>query len=203
MTVILAAGLFPQTPHVLAFLEQADFIACCDGAADNCCAAGCIPDLIIGDGDSLSPALMQQWADRTVRIPDQETNDLTKTIRYLLQMGRKDKFVILGATGLREDHALANLALLMDYAEWHDDVTMISDFGTFYPCRNSFRQRVDPGQEISIFNFGATAFESQGLQYPLYDFTLLWQGTLNKALQPDVEIRAKGKFLVYVAEQGT
>ena len=200
MTVILASGLFPTTERALRYLREADFLACCDGAANDCVAAGFKPDVIVGDGDSIAPNVMERYADRVVRIAEQETNDLSKTFHHCLQLGRRDSFVILGATGKREDHALANLALLMDYAEEHADVMMVSDFGTFYPCCDTKRLSVNPGQEVSIWNFGASYFSAEGLMYPLYDFTKLWQGTLNVATRPDIAVHAKGNFLLYVAE---
>ena len=200
MTVILASGLFPTTERALRYLREADFLACCDGAANDCVAAGFEPDVIVGDGDSIAPNVMERYADRVVRIAEQETNDLSKTFHHCLQLGRRDAFVILGATGKREDHALANLALLMDYAEEHADVMMVSDFGTFYPCCDTKRLSVNPGQEVSIWNFGASYFSAEGLMYPLYDFTKLWQGTLNVATRPDITVHAKGTFLLYVAE---
>ena len=200
MTVILASGLFPTTERALRYLREADFLACCDGAANDCVAAGFEPDVIVGDGDSIAPNVMERYADRVVRIAEQETNDLSKTFHHCLQLGRRDAFVILGATGKREDHALANLALLMDYAEEHADVMMVSDFGTFYPCCDTKRLSVNPGQEVSIWNFGASYFSGEGLMYPLYDFTKLWQGTLNVATRPDIAVHAKGTFLLYVAE---
>lgn len=200
MTVILASGLFPTTERALRYLREADFLACCDGAANDCVAAGFEPDVIVGDGDSIAPNVMERYADRVVRIAEQETNDLSKTFHHCLQLGRRDAFVILGATGKREDHALANLALLMDYAEEHADVMMVSDFGTFYPCCDTKRLSVNPGQEVSIWNFGASYFSAEGLMYPLYDFTKLWQGTLNVATRPDIAVHAKGTFLLYVAE---
>lgn len=200
MTVILASGLFPTTECALHYLREADFLACCDGAANDCVAAGFEPDIIVGDGDSIAPNVMERYADRVVRIAEQETNDLSKTFHHCLQLGRRDSFVILGATGKREDHALANLALLMDYAEEHADVMMVSDFGTFYPCCDTKRLSVNPGQEVSIWNFGASYFSAEGLMYPLYDFTKLWQGTLNVATRPDIAVHAKGNFLLYVAE---
>lgn len=200
MTVILASGLFPTTERALHYLREADFLACCDGAANACVAAGFEPDVIVGDGDSIAPNVMERYADRVVRIAEQETNDLSKTFHHCLQLGRRDAFVILGATGKREDHALANLALLMDYAEEHADVMMVSDFGTFYPCCDTKRLSVNPGQEVSIWNFGASYFSAEGLMYPLYDFTKLWQGTLNVATRPDIAVHAKGNFLLYVAE---
>lgn len=200
MTVILASGLFPTTERALRYLREADFLACCDGAANDCVAAGFEPDVIVGDGDSIAPNVMERYADRVVRIAEQETNDLSKTFHHCLQLGRRDSFVILGATGKREDHALANLALMMDYAEEHADVMMVSDFGTFYPCCDTKRLSVNPGQEVSIWNFGASYFSAEGLMYPLYDFTKLWQGTLNVATRPDIAVHAKGAFLLYVAE---
>lgn len=200
MTVILASGLFPTTERALRYLREADFLACCDGAANDCVAAGFKPDVIVGDGDSIAPNVMERYADRVVRIAEQETNDLSKTFHHCLQLGRRDSFVILGATGKREDHALANLALLMDYAEEHANVMLVSDFGTFYPCCDTKRLSVNPGQEVSIWNFGASYFSAEGLMYPLYDFTKLWQGTLNVATRPDIAIHAKGTFLLYVAE---
>ena len=204
-TVILAAGLFPTTDHALAHLRRAHFIACCDGAADACLAAGFTPDLIVGDGDSVSPAVRHRWADRLVINPDQETNDLTKAVRHCLALGHRD-LTLLGATGRREDHTLANIALLMDYARLLPTplgapprVRMVSDFGTFYPAVDQITLALEVGTEVSIFSFGATHFSARGLQYPLYDFTCLWQGTLNVATRPEVRIDARGPFCVYVA----
>jgi thiamine diphosphokinase len=146
-----------------------------------------------------------RWADRLVIDPDQETNDLTKAVRHCLALGHSD-LTLLGATGRREDHALANIALLMDYADLlplplgaPPCIRMVSDFGTFYPCRDQITLSVEVGQEVSIFSFGATHFSAQGLQYPLYDFDRLWQGTLNVATRPEVRIDACGPFCVYVA----
>ena len=85
MTVILASGLFPTTSHALQYLREADFIACCDGAANACVAAGFHPDVIVGDGDSIAPEVAATFADRIVRISEQETNDLSKTFHYCLK----------------------------------------------------------------------------------------------------------------------
>ena len=131
-TVILAAGLFPSTPRALDFLRRADYIACCDGAANACVDAGFEPDVIVGDGDSVREDVRARYADRIVRIAEQETNDLTKTFHHVLSNGRRDRFVILGATGKREDHALANLALLMDYAEEHASIRRAMFFAQRY-----------------------------------------------------------------------
>lgn len=199
MVIILANGEFPKRPDRLALLHEATLLVCCDGAANACVAYGITPDIIIGDVDSVSPELKIALADRVIHVQDQEINDLTKAFRYVLSQGHR-KITILGATGLREDHTLGNLALLMDYSE-EAEVEMLSDYGRFYPCKDLCRLSVRKGQEVSIFNFGATGFASKGLQYSLYDFTKLWQGTLNTALEENIEVSAQGRFLVYVSEE--
>lgn len=206
-TVILAAGSAPRSQRTLRLLAEADFVACCDGAAAVCQSEGRPPDIIVGDGDSIDPSLRQLWADRFVHIAEQETNDLTKTFKHCLALGHRN-IDILGATGRREDHTMGNIALLMDYAEWLPvpfgqlpAVRMVSDYGTFYPCRDQLRLSVEEGCEVSVFSFGAKRFSAVGLRYPLYDFSRLWQGTLNVATQRDIRIDAEGAFLVYVAEK--
>ena len=39
---------------------------------------------------------------------------------------------------------------------------------------------------------------SQGLAYPLRDFTNWWQGTLNEAIGEEFVIRGEGEYLVFI-----
>lgn len=197
--VILADGEFPRREETLNFLREANFVACCDGAALNCVKFGVEPNVIVGDGDSLDADIKERYHDRIIRIPEQETNDLTKTFKYVRSLGYED-IVILGATGLREDHTIANVSLLADYAS-EARVRMISDYGVFHAFHNRADLTVRVGQEVSIISLGAKGFKGEGLEYPLYDFTKWWQGTLNKALAERITITAEGTFIVYVAEE--
>ena len=52
--VILANGDYPTHPIPLQILASAPYIVCCDGGADAYINRGNVPDVIIGDGDSLS-----------------------------------------------------------------------------------------------------------------------------------------------------
>lgn len=198
--IILANGSFPTQPENVRLLKNAPYLACCDGAANECWQRGILPDVIVGDGDSVLPEVYAQLSRRIVYVSEQMTNDLTKTFEYVLTTGRRH-ICILGATGKREDHTLGNIALLMEYAT-QADVQMVTDHGVFLPCRNgSLRFPTFVGQEISIFAFGAKSFRATGLQYEPYDFTALWQGTLNVAVASAVEITADGPFLVYCSNR--
>ena len=52
--VVLANGEYPANPLPLKILAEAPYVVCCDGGADEYIRRGNTPDVIIGDGDSLS-----------------------------------------------------------------------------------------------------------------------------------------------------
>jgi len=194
-TLVLANGEYPKNEILLEMLEEADQVVCCDGAANAYIRhTGKIPAAIVGDGDSINPRHRMLLH----KVEEQETNDLTKAMHYLKEQGVK-KIDILGATGKREDHTLGNISLLIEYLREGFDVRMFTDDGVFIPCHDLAEiECVDSGQPVSIFNFGATGFQAEGLKYPVYDFTNWWQGTLNEAVESDVTIRANGDFLIYL-----
>ena len=176
--VILANGEYPSASIPLQILEEAPFVACCDGGADAYIAKGYVPDVIIGDGDSLSEENRLKYANLLHHNPDQETNDQTKAVQFLLSEGKK-RIAIIGATGKREDHTIGNISLLMEYAHMGVNARIFTDYGVFIPCKDICTFECRKGQAVSIFNFTGRNFKAEGLEYPLYDFTTWWQGTLN------------------------
>lgn len=195
--VIISGGEYPTAPIPLQVIEQADYIVCCDGAANHFLALGKTPQAIVGDGDSLSLENRRAYAHLLHFVPEQETNDQTKAVQFLLQQG-KHKIAILGATGKREDHALGNIALTAEYARMGAEVVLFTDHGVFLPCRDTMTFPGAPGRQVSIFNISACGLRSEGLRYPIYDFTALWQGTLNECLSHSFTIFAQGEYLVFL-----
>ena len=109
--VILANGDFPKHPTPLRILKEATTIICCDGAVNNLVDHGLKPTHIIGDMDSISLELKNKYEDMLIHIADQNENDLRKALNWLGENGAK-KAIILGATGKRDDHSLANIFTL-------------------------------------------------------------------------------------------
>lgn len=202
--VILANGEFPSHEIPLSLLRQARRLVCCDGAyrrmLDSGMSLNAADITVIGDGDSLSEADRKGMAN-FVHVAEQNTNDLNKATRFALQEGA-DEIVYLGATGLREDHTLGNISVMVDFANRYTKVRfrMVSDFGTFTPvvgkmCFDSF-----PRQQVSLFQFAPDVeITTHGLQWDVErrSYSLLWQGTLNAALGENFEVEAYGEVLVY------
>ena len=163
--VIVANGRFPSAELPLRLLKEAKTIIACDGAVKTLYEKGIHPDAIVGDLDSI-PA------------------DLTKSVRFAHTQGYRE-VLILGATGLREDHTLGNISLLMDYAHLFKRVEMLSDYGLFTPILETTTFASYPGQQISIFVlYPEGEISTEGLRWPIRrrKLTSWWQGTLNEAL---------------------
>ena len=196
--VILANGEYPTHVLPLKILEEAKFVVCCDGAANEYILRGHTPDIIIGDGDSLSPENKTRFSDIIHHIADQETNDQTKAVHFLQEKGYQ-RIAIVGATGKREDHTLGNISLLLDYMKSGMEVRTVTDYGVFIPASGTQTFVSHTGQQISIINFGAKGLKGEGLVYPLSDFTNWWQGTLNEATSNRFTIHCTGEYLVFLA----
>jgi thiamine pyrophosphokinase len=198
--VILAAGDFPSHSVPMQVLEQyRDRIICCDGAADALLDAGFYPEIVVGDGDSLSAEAYQKVSDRFICDPDQETNDLTKAFRYAVSRNYS-RLLILGATGKREDHTLGNISLLADYLD-HAEVSMLTDYGRLIPAKGNNVFTSCPGQQISVFCMDQSPLTLRGLKWPLENriISRWWETTLNEALSDRFEIQTTGKVVVFQA----
>lgn len=192
-TAILANGAFPTHPAPLAALRAAERIVCCDGAAEKLVAAGLTPATIVGDLDSLPVDLRARFHDRLHLDSGQTDNDLAKAFRYCQQQGWR-RLVILGATGLREDHTLGNLGWLADFA-MQAEVTLLTDTGVFTAVHQPTVLPSHPGQQVSLFTFDSrTVLQAQGLRYPVEDLrpTRWWQATLNEACGTEISLQAAG-----------
>ena len=195
--VVVAGGDYPTAPQPLEVLHNAPFVVCCDGAADRYIATGHVPDAIVGDGDSISAYNRTKYASRMHIVAEQETNDQTKAVNFLLGKGMRH-IAIVGATGRREDHTIGNISLLIEYARAGAQVRSFTDHGVFIPCNGVTTLKCRKGQQVSIFSITAKNLSAEGLLYPIYDFTNWWQGTLNECTGEQFTIYAEGEYLLIV-----
>jgi len=183
-TVIVANGKFPEHEIPLNLLRNAEIVVCCDGAITQLDKNGIKPTVIVGDLDSLSDNYRLRFAEKLSHDPDQNTNDLTKAIKWC-KSNNLYNIDIVGATGIREDHTLGNIGLLPSYARLGIQVRLITDNGIIIPLIQSSTLESFKGQQISIFSpNNSTKITTTNLKYPIVNSTLdeLWMGTLNESL---------------------
>ena len=190
--VILCNGEFPQKAYPLYLLYSAEAVVCCDGAAVKYMrkfGEGRLPEAVIGDMDSLPGRWREKLGPIVVRVEEQDDNDMTKAMRYVLEHHPDVTDIkILGATGLREDHTVGNLGLLMEYTRMFDlegiRVEMVSDYSTAFAITDSCELHVGEGRRVSLFSpDNSLTIKSEGLHWPTDGvvFDNWWPATLNRA----------------------
>lgn len=196
--IILCNGAFPTEAYPLFLLDSAEGVVCCDGALVRWLehSPEARPVAVVGDMDSLPSALQERFADVLVHEAEQDTNDMTKAMRWVLREHPDvSEIVILGATGLREDHTIGNLGLLMEYTRMFDlggrRVSMVSDYGTAFAITDSCELHLGEGRRISLFSAdNSLRITSEGLEWPLDNvvFDAWWKATLNRTSAPIVSL---------------
>lgn len=219
---IIANGAFPTHAKVLRRIAESDFVVCCDGAFEKylrwykkCSYAPNQSVAVVGDGDSLNPLLIDEAKKLKLKVlvkkvSEQESNDLTKAVRFVAEMGERVEGLevgITGATGLREDHTIGNISLLANYITSFPSIvfSMYSDYGTFYAMEGKSTFNCQKGQQISLFSLTPEIpVTVKGLKYPIKNrqLTQLWEATLNEAKDTKFEVIG-GKMLVYLAAMDT
>lgn len=206
--VIIGAGDFPTKEYPLYLLRTADRIVCCDGAfktflrrSEAVFGTLRLPDAVVGDLDSLPKALAKSHSGIVVKVDEQEDNDQTKAVRYVLEHFKEiDAIHILGATGKREAHTLGNLSLLMEYTRAFGidglstvpTIDIVSDRCTAIAVTDSCTLEVGQGRPISIIaTDNSLKIHSEGLEWPTDEvvFDNLWKATLNRASADAVSLK--------------
>ena len=197
--VILANGDFPKHPTPLRILKEATSIICCDGAVNYLIEYGLKPSQIIGDMDSISLELKNKYEDMLIHIADQNENDLRKALKWAEKNGAK-KASILGATGKRDDHSLANIFTLLEFPS-QLKMTIFTDHGKFSVVKGDQKFASFIGEQVSIFSADLTIeITSTHLKYNLNNkkLTTLYLGSLNESINDVFTLSiSHGKILVY------
>lgn len=141
---------------------------------------GLAPDVIVGDFDSLSEK-GKIYLDTLQNVeilrlkPEKDDSDTQSATNLAIQKGSAN-ILLLGSTGSRLDHIIANLELLsmgenkgvsVTMADSNNYVTLIKS-GTVLERENQF------GQFVSFFPVGGEVegLTLEGFKYPLYDHHL-------------------------------
>lgn len=201
--VILCDGEFPRKDYPLYLLDSADAVVCCDGSVVNYLrhtrkrfGEERMPEAVVGDMDTLSGKWQKRLERLIVHESEQDDNDLTKAMRYVLSKHPEvSEIHILGATGKREDHTIGNLGLLMEYTRLFDPdgirVDIVSDYSTAFAITDSCELHVGEGRRVSLFSpDNSLTIKSEGLQWPTdaVVFDAWWPATLNRAVDDVIKL---------------
>lgn len=201
---IVANGEFPASKLVTNWLEYRQLLIACDGALNNLQQQQVLVDYAIGDGDSRNSIAPVNLKNPFIEVKDQNSNDLSKAVTWVVNnYGCNIPVIIYAAGGRRDDHALANIALLQQYANHFPQIIMLNDYGIWRPLTGS--RNIIPtliGQQVSFFGLTPELrISCLQLKWQLKNFQLefLNSGTLNQCSENFIEVQISHPALLYLA----
>ncbi|MEI8172481.1 MAG: thiamine diphosphokinase [Deltaproteobacteria bacterium] len=166
-----AIGSLPYFRSKVAELKPVGII-CADSGAGHLYPVGLIPDIIIGDMDSLGPELLNHFKEQgslIITYPEAKNEtDTELALDYAIGMGPDDIYVF-GACGTRIDHTLANLSLLVPGIKSNVKITLIDEWCEIFMVSGKHVIEGEAGQTVSLLPFSGTVtgITLEGFEYPI------------------------------------
>ncbi|MGN0703555.1 MAG: thiamine diphosphokinase [Lentihominibacter sp.] len=158
------------------FIDSDDFIICADGGYDKAAGSGIVPDLIMGDFDSLSCHVPDN-IDVIRFNPEKDYTDLDLALKYCKEQSEENVYII-GGIGGRLDHTVANLQLLSHYCNSFKKLVLMDGRNKCFALRSDTPHETvipsEPDSYLSIFSLSETCRikSFSGVKYTLADYTL-------------------------------
>ena len=203
---IFCNGRLSNPTKVKQIAEDSDLLIVANGGARYCTDFGLIPQVIIGDMDSIDFDL---WKNNQgieyIRYPvDKDKSDTELAVEYALKH-ECEQVTLIAATGGRFDHTLANVALIASYP---GQVALFDGAFTLIAVDKSEKCILHGqiGTSVSLLPYGpgSVAVRINGLKYALRDECLnsVTQGLSNELCQIEACVCvSNGILLVYIENE--
>lgn len=174
-----------------------DLVIAADAGERACREAGLVPDLLLGDFDSMP--LPEVSETPLCRLPvEKDETDTLAAVRTALERGCKTIYVYGGTGGKRLDHTLANLQTLLFIRRRKARGFLYDDNFIWTALENeslTIRKEVEWGLFSAFCLDGrAEGVYETGFQYPLEDAVLTPDfplGVSNHIIEPEARISVR------------
>lgn len=185
--VVVANGDVPVTTQLSGWLPRPGddtLVIAADGGLHVGEQIGLRPDVVVGDGDSLRPGVLDRLRREGVEVqlhpPAKDASDTELALREALRRGAKEIVIVGALGGVRFEHALANVLLLSLPELAGCEVRLVDGASTIRLLGDgqSLSLSVDDGELVSLLPLTerAEGVRTHGLRFALDD-EVLEQGT--------------------------
>ena len=154
-------------------ITENDYLICADSGYDIAIKADIIPDILIGDFDSIKAAIPKNVNKISLPV-EKDVTDSVAAFNEGVDRGYSS-FVLFGGTGGRFEHTLANISLMAEASRNKIEFVIVDDRHIFRSITDSsVKISGKKNQQISVFAYGgiANGVTIRGLYYPLDSYSL-------------------------------
>lgn len=203
--LIITAGVQPSDELIEAHRQDADMVIGVDGAAGTLVRHALWPHMLVGDFDSADRADVEKIeaaGAKLVRLSSEKNETDTEVAMNLALEAGADDIVILGALGLRLDHALGNLAMLIKAHRHGARCRIIDELHEITVAHGEYELYGRAGQTVSLLPMaGDVTVTATGLVYPLDGLVLrsdAARGISNIIAETPVRLRVSDGYALII-----
>lgn len=154
------------------FMTEDSILIACDSGLNHVYGAGLVPDVIIGDFDSVSPKVLEHYRamgkQLTAYPVKKDSTDTELGIFTAVERGADD-IILLAASGTRLDHTLANIQIMLPLLKKGIRARLTDEHNTVELIDKSLTVNNKNGGYISLLPLTerVEGITTKGLEYPL------------------------------------
>ena len=203
---VFAGGEFQTNCFNSDWIAAGDVVVGVDHGIAHCLNAGAVPDVMLGDFDSVDDAVLlddRLAGVQRLRYPSRKnSSDLELALEWLSQ-AQVARVILMGVSGGRSDHHLINW-LLASQERWPFAIEMIDSTVHAHVVTPRYELDVSAkiGQTVSLMPlFEASGVTTVGLEYALHEAHLVpgtTRGLSNVAAADIIRVSiTAGRLLVF------
>ena len=210
--VIIANGDLEYSESIIEIIKTAQVIICADGGARHLQALNILPHVLIGDFDSIKKkdyAFFLQEQIKIISLPvKKDYTDTQICISHALEYYQASDITLIGVTGTRMDHTLANIFLLKQLATRNISARIINSHNEIYLVTNYLKLKGNPKQYLSIIPVSpmVSGVTLTGCEYSLNNATIKMGDTIgisNVFKESKVSVSVKTGILIVTKSSDT
>ena len=170
--LIVSSGEIKDYKLLKQQVNQSDYIVCADGGVNHILKINVIPNIVLGDLDSIGKKELEILKEKNIETKKfsamKDETDTELCIDYLIGKGFKN-ITLMGVTGTRLDHTLANIYLLEKMYSSGITAKIIDKHNSIYYVGNSISLKKKDDNFISIIPISkeGIVISLSGFLYPL------------------------------------
>lgn len=192
---------------------QPDYTIAADSGMEFLRHAGLVPDMIIGDFDSVSAGTLAHFkVQEGIAVkqlnPMKDDTDTEAAIRQAIALGAEE-ITLLGATGSRIDHVLGNVALLGIGLKEQVVMRLVDSQNRIRMADKPFtlRKAEQFGRYVSLIPYAGDVegVTLKGFLYPLEDYHMSSFSSLgisNEIVDEEAEVQLREGILLVIESRG-
>ncbi len=178
--IIVTGGNKPSKKLLNSYIKSGDLIIGADKGSEYLYDYEIMPNIILGDFDSISEEKLKKIEEKQVEIikfpPEKDYTDTEIAIMGAIKRGA-DTIYLFGGLGTRADHSLGNIGLLLTTKNKGARLLIVDDHNKMYLADKNMSLNGSQGEIISFHALSdvVKGFEIRGAKYNLnsYDMHLL------------------------------